>query len=107
VRRREFISLLTSTAALGPASARAGRRQGLSRRRDRRTRPGCANGDLSIIKAFVQSMRALGYTESRNLVLELRSAEGKLVERTAEIGADFIRNGADVILHSTRLLPKR
>jgi putative tryptophan/tyrosine transport system substrate-binding protein len=49
-------------------------------------------------KAFVQSMHTLGYTEGRNLVLELRSAEGKLVERTAEIGADFIRNGADVIV---------
>jgi putative tryptophan/tyrosine transport system substrate-binding protein len=99
VRRREFISLLTSAAALGPASVRAQEgakvyRVGVIGGHG----PAAQMADLPIIKAFVQSMRALGYSEGHNLVLELRSAEGKLVERTAEIGADFIRNGADVIV---------
>ena len=37
-----------------------------------------------VVRAFMQGMRDLGYAEGRNLILECRSAEGRL-ERLGEI----------------------
>ncbi len=50
-----------------------------------------------LVKAFVQSLRALGYVEGQNLVLERRSAEGQF-ERFGAIGAELVRLKADVIV---------
>ena len=49
------------------------------------------------VRAFVQALRELGYQEGRNLILERRSAEGKL-ERLTEIVADLVRIKSDVIV---------
>jgi putative tryptophan/tyrosine transport system substrate-binding protein len=48
-------------------------------------------------KAFVQALRALGYVEGQNLVLERRSAEGKF-ERFGEIVAELVGRKVDVIV---------
>ena len=45
---------------------------------------------------FTQGMRALGYFEGRNLVVEWRSAEGK-VERLPELAAELVRLKVDVL----------
>ena len=50
-----------------------------------------------ITRAFVQELRALGYVEGRNLVLERRSAEGD-PGRYAPIMAELIALRADVIV---------
>ena len=45
-------------------------------------------------RAFVHGLRALGYVEGQNLVLERRSAEGKF-ERYADIVSDLVRLKVD------------
>ena len=49
------------------------------------------------IRAFVQGLRALGYVEGQNLILERRSAEGRF-ERFGDIVAELVRLKADVIV---------
>ena len=48
-------------------------------------------------RAFVQGLRALGYAEGQNLILERRSAEGRS-ERYGDIVAELVRLKADVIV---------
>jgi putative tryptophan/tyrosine transport system substrate-binding protein len=50
--------------------------------------------------AFVQRLRELGWTESRNVVIEYRWAEGRDA-RFAEIAAEFVRLKVDVIVTSS------
>ncbi len=45
---------------------------------------------------FTQGMRELGYSEGRNLVVEWRSAEGK-IERLPELAAELVRLKVDVL----------
>jgi putative ABC transport system substrate-binding protein len=49
------------------------------------------------VRAFVQSLRALGYVEGQNLILERRSAEGRF-ERFGDIVAKVVRLKADIIV---------
>jgi putative ABC transport system substrate-binding protein len=49
------------------------------------------------IEAFRQGLRELGYIEGKNIIIEWRSAEGKL-ERRSEIAAEFVRLKVDVIV---------
>jgi putative tryptophan/tyrosine transport system substrate-binding protein len=48
-------------------------------------------------RAFAQGLRALGYVEGQNLILERRSAEGRY-ERLGYIVAELVRLKADVIV---------
>jgi putative ABC transport system substrate-binding protein len=48
------------------------------------------------VRVFVHALRALGYREGQNLILERRSAEGRL-ERLADIVADLVGLNMDVI----------
>ena len=50
-----------------------------------------------LFRAFVQGLRALGYVEGQNLILERRSAEGRS-ERFGDIVAELVRLKADVIV---------
>jgi putative tryptophan/tyrosine transport system substrate-binding protein len=52
---------------------------------------------IPVGRAFVRGLRALGYVEDHNLVLERRSAEGKF-ERIPEIAAELVSRNPDVIL---------
>jgi putative tryptophan/tyrosine transport system substrate-binding protein len=56
-------------------------------------------------RAFVQGLRALGYVEGQNLILERRSAEGRF-ERFADIVAELIRLKTDVIVAPGDLIPR-
>ncbi len=49
------------------------------------------------VEAMRSGLRDLGYVEGRNLVLDLRYADGRL-ERYPELYADVVRQGADVIV---------
>jgi putative ABC transport system substrate-binding protein len=51
-------------------------------------------------RAFVQGLRALGYADGRNIVIERRSAEGKL-DRLPEIFAELLQAKVDVIVVAT------
>jgi putative ABC transport system substrate-binding protein len=47
--------------------------------------------------AFEQRLRELGFAEGRNLVIEFRSAEGR-IDRLPELAADLARQKCDVLL---------
>jgi putative ABC transport system substrate-binding protein len=49
------------------------------------------------IEAFRQGLRELGYIEGKNIIIELRSSEGK-PERRGEIVAELVRLKVDVIV---------
>jgi putative ABC transport system substrate-binding protein len=51
------------------------------------------------IEAFRQGLRELGYVEGKNIVIELRSVEGKL-DRVSELAAELVRLKVGVIVTS-------
>ena len=51
-------------------------------------------------RAFVQGLRAFGYVEGQNFILERRSAEGRS-ERFGDIAAELVRLNVDVIMTSS------
>jgi ABC-type uncharacterized transport system substrate-binding protein len=55
---------------------------------------------------FGLALSELGYTEGQNLVVDVRSAEGR-IERIPEIVAEFVRLRADVIVVSTSRVAHR
>ena len=57
-------------------------------------------------QAFVQALRDLGYVEGQNLLVERRTAEGKVIERTPAIIEDFINRKVDVIVVGTTRLAR-
>ena len=57
-------------------------------------------------RAFVGRLRELGYVEGRNLVLDLRSLEGRY-ERAPELLADVVRLKPDVIFSATQVILER
>jgi putative ABC transport system substrate-binding protein len=57
-------------------------------------------------RAFIRALHALGYVEGRNLILERRSAEGRL-ERFAPIVSELLSLNVDVIVVSSTSLAQR
>ena len=49
------------------------------------------------IEAFRQGLRELGYVEGKNIVIEWRSAEGKL-DRLPALAAELVRLKVDIIV---------
>jgi putative ABC transport system substrate-binding protein len=95
MRRREFITLLGSAAAVWPLAAHAQQATKLP------TIGFLGSSTLSAmsqwIAAFVQRLRELGWIEGRTIAIEYRWAEGR-TERAAEIAAEFVRLKVDVIV---------
>src|SRR3954470_21565802 len=58
-----------------------------------------------VARSFVHGLRALGYEEGHNLVLEHRSAEGKF-ERFPEIIRELVSIKVDVIVTVTNAMTK-
>jgi putative ABC transport system substrate-binding protein len=95
MKRRNFLTLLGGAAAW-PLAARA--QQG-----ERARRVGLLMGPTNNAlaqgwaNAFERELARLGWTEGRNVAIEVRWAEGRN-ERYAEIAADFVRLKVDVIV---------
>jgi putative ABC transport system substrate-binding protein len=49
------------------------------------------------VKAFRQGLRELGYVEGKNIVIEVRYAEGKL-DRLRELAAELVRLKVDIVI---------
>ena len=92
MRRREFIGLIGSAAAIVPLAARAQRSAipvvGVLSPEGPKT--GNVNG-------LVEGLRELGYVEGRNIRFEYRWAEGRF-DRLPELAADLVRLQVDVIV---------
>ena len=90
MRRREFLSLLSSTVACWPLSAYAQRRFKIGLLE--------TGGDNSFFTVpFTRKLEELGYVEGKNLVIERRPAEGN-AERLKEFAADLVQQRVDVIV---------
>ena len=100
MRRRKFIALFGGAALAGSLSGHA--------QQPRLYRVGIILAVLPVSElltypptsAFVQGLRALGYVEGKNLVLEWRSAETRY-ERVPEIVRELESNNVDVLVAST------
>jgi putative tryptophan/tyrosine transport system substrate-binding protein len=102
MKRRDFIKLLGSGAAAFPFAARA--QQANKVYRIGWLFSAVPLKDMSgsdpvdpVSNAFVHGLRDLGYIEGQNLLLERRSAEGKL-ERIDGFAAELVELNPDVII---------
>src|SRR5260370_288931 len=95
MRRREFISLISSVVAL-PHAARAQQAAGRVYRIGSLT-ISSREQTLHLFRAFEESLRILGYRVGENVATEYRFADGKL-ERLPALAADLVRLGVDVIV---------
>jgi putative ABC transport system substrate-binding protein len=90
MKRRTFIMLLSSTAAL-PLDA-------LAQQRDKVWRMGfIAHGHERFYDALFEGLREYGYEEGRNLIVERRYAHG-VAERFKEFAAEMVRLNVDIIV---------
>jgi putative ABC transport system substrate-binding protein len=89
MRRREFIALIGGAAIPWALAAHA----------QQRFKIGLLDTGLGAIFAepFMRKLVELGYVEGKNLVLERKSAEGK-VERLNDLAAELVRQQVDVIV---------
>ena len=97
VRRREFITLLGGAAAAWPLMA-YGQQEERMRRIGILT--GLAGEDAETkarISAFLQELQRLGWTEGRNLRIDIRAGAGNAVA-TRKYAAELVALGPDVIL---------
>jgi putative ABC transport system substrate-binding protein len=96
VRRREFIAGL-GVAAVLPLAARA---QPTERMRRVGVLQGLAANDaewLPRLAAFRQALAELGWAESRNIIIDIRYADGK-PERLSALAAELVQAKVDVIV---------
>lgn len=99
MRRREFIALLSGTAA-GPLTARAQQTAKLRRVGFLTSAPRPNSIEASYLSGFPRGMRELGYVEGRDYVIDWRFAEGRL-ERFADFAAELVRLNIDVFVLGT------
>jgi ABC-type uncharacterized transport system substrate-binding protein len=92
MKRREFIGLIGSTAAIVPLAAYA----------QRSAIPvvgvlSPAGSKSNDVNGLIEGLRELGYAEGRNIRFEYRWAEGRF-DRLPELAADLVRLKVDVIV---------
>jgi putative tryptophan/tyrosine transport system substrate-binding protein len=97
MKRRDFITLLGSTAAAWPFAARAQQPAKLPTIGFlcQSTRSAASEW----VAAFVQRLRELGWIENRTVAIDYRWVEGR-EERFAEVADEFVRLKVDVIVTS-------
>src|SRR6185312_17493539 len=93
MRRREFIRIVGSSAAMWPLAAFA---QQPKVARIGALYIGTADAE-SFKNELREGLRELGYVEGQNIAFEFRSAEGKL-DRLPELASELVRLKVDVIV---------
>jgi len=100
MRRREFITLLGSAAAL-PFAARAQQPNKVPRLCFLTFDPGTLQSRPPRFDAFFESLRELGYADERTLAIDYLSSDGH-GERFSALAAECVRLNADIIaVHTT------
>src|SRR5262245_45124911 len=98
MKRREFIAILGSAAAIWPLASRAQQATRIARigvlslgRGDK------SDASLANIQAFVQAMRDLGHVEGQNIAFERKFADGN-VNRLGELAQELVGQPVDAIV---------
>src|SRR6266436_1559899 len=115
MRRREFITLLSGTAAAWPLAARAQQAGGMRRIGVLMNRVADDPEAQARLKAFVQGLQQLGWAEGRNVRMEVRWTAG-VADDFRKYAAELVALVPDVILtdnavgvaalqHATRTVP--
>src|SRR5262249_36184766 len=105
MQRRDFIALLGAAGAPSlflPPCARAPRPARGAPGGDMGSATPATQGQWAAV--FAQRLQELGWTEGRNVKIEVRWAEGRS-ERFAEIAAEFVALKVDVIVTSGGVVP--
>ena len=102
MRRREFITLLGGAAAAWPLAARTQQRERVRRIGRVGVLYGAAGEDFSQarLSAFRQALEGLGWTEGRNLRIDLRFGNGD-ANRFRAYAAELVSLTPDVIVPNT------
>ena len=96
MKRRDFITLLGGAAVAWPLAARA--QQSVAKvPRIGFLGNSTAELEANLIGPFRDGLRALGYEEGRNLLVERRYARGR-AERFKEFAAEMVRLNVDIII---------
>src|SRR5262249_58568246 len=95
IARRKFLATLGGAAAAWPHAARAQQLAKLPTIGF--LGPSTSSAGSPYVAAFVQRLRELGWTESRNLAIEYRWAEAR-TKRYGESATEFVRLKVDVIV---------
>jgi putative ABC transport system substrate-binding protein len=97
MRRRDFVSLLGGAAAAWPLAARA--QQAERVRRIGVLIPSVANDSASLtrIAAFLQGLQQLGWTEGRNIRIDIREGAGN-PDTIRKYAAELVALAPDVIM---------
>jgi ABC-type uncharacterized transport system substrate-binding protein len=99
MKRRDFITLLGSTAAAWPLAARA--QQGGKVHRIGFLGSATATGSAKAIESFRAGLREFGYVEGTNIDIVFRWAEGNY-DRLPQLVAELIATNVDVLItHGT------
>ena len=93
---RRLLGLLISIFVLTTASTAEAQRPKKDPRIGYLSAPSLSSNSARV-EAFQQGLRALGYVEGKNIVIEWRSAEGKL-DRLPALAAELVRLKVDVIV---------
>src|SRR2546427_9373583 len=96
MHRREFITLLGGATLAQPFAARAQQRDGMRRIAALMDTNDSNPEGRARIAAFRQGLQQLGWTEGRNIRIDLRWGGGD-VERTRAFAAELVRLSPDVI----------
>jgi putative tryptophan/tyrosine transport system substrate-binding protein len=104
MRRREFITLVGGAAAAWPIAARAQQQAG-SIPRIGILWPGASPPAPPRMDAFRQGLRESGLVEDRDVIIELRYAQGGL-QQLPELAAELVRLKIDVFQASGDLAPR-
>jgi ABC-type uncharacterized transport system substrate-binding protein len=94
IGRREFITLLGGAAAAWPAALYAQQGSRSYRVSFLALVPG---EDTSLMKALLERLHELGYSEGTNLTFKYRSAEGR-PERLAPLALELVQDRPDVVV---------
>src|SRR5215831_8868104 len=95
MRRRDFIAVVSSAAAL-PLAARAQQPEGKVRRIGFLVG---GSSTLAYYEAFRRGLRKLGWVEGQNIVVDYRFAEGRL-DRLPDLAAELVGLKVDLIVAS-------
>src|SRR3984893_17826850 len=93
--RRTFIRSLTGSLLVAPLTAKA-QQAGRVYRACYLSAPSRESVERGV-KAFLRTLRELGWVEGQNLIIEYRWAEGK-VERLPDLATELVRLRVDVIV---------